>query len=190
MPTKRAQVQETLTHTAGRMLQQMQRHRGVRSQRRGRRCRRRCGAGGNTLSSITQTHRTKKTRHALNARHRIAACNAGSMRANPCLTPPFPCTVCAAAVWMGRTCERSRDGCLVLPRRTQTRSGLVVIIRPQRLLYTQRPGRGPGRTRSHFELPLHTFERPAFIGGIRIQLLTKKRTNTKLFARYRLNTVN
>ena len=79
-------------------------------QRRGRRCRRRRGAGGNTLSLITQTHRTKKPRHVLNARHRIAACNAGSIRANPCLTPPFPCTACAAAVWMGRTCERSRDG--------------------------------------------------------------------------------
>jgi len=52
-----------------------------------------------------------ETRHALNARHlRDTACNAGSMRANPCLTPPFPCTACAVAVWMGRTCERSRDG--------------------------------------------------------------------------------
>jgi len=92
------------------MLQWMQRHRGVRSQRRDRRCRRRSSAGGNTPSSITQTHRTRKTRHALNARHRVAACNASSMRANPHLTPPFPCTTRAPAVWMGRTCKRSRDG--------------------------------------------------------------------------------
>jgi len=63
--------------------------------------------------------RTKKTRHALNARHRIAACNAGSMRANPCLTPPFPCRAYATAVCMGRTCERG----LVLPRRMQTSQG-------------------------------------------------------------------
>ena len=109
-PTKRAQAQETLTHAAGWMLHRMQWHWVVRSQRRGRRYRRRRCAGGNTLSSITQTHRTKKTRHALNARHRIAACNAGSMRVNPCPTPPFPCTACATAVWMRRTCERSRDG--------------------------------------------------------------------------------
>jgi len=120
------------------MLQQMQRHQGVRSQRRDRRGRRRRGTRGNTLSSITQTHRTKKTRHALNARHRIAACNAGSMRANSCLTPPFPCTACAEAVWMGRTCERSRDGAW-LPRRMQTRSGLVVIIRPPAIALHQTP---------------------------------------------------
>ena len=88
MQTKRAQAQETLTHVAGWMLQRMQRHLGVRSQRRSRRCRRCRGAWGNTLSSITQTHWTKKTRHVLNARYRIAACNAGSMRINPCLTPP------------------------------------------------------------------------------------------------------
>jgi len=153
------------------MLQRMQRHRGVRSQRRGRRCRRRRGAGVNTLSSITQTHRTKKTRHTLNVRHRIAACNAGSMRANPCLTPIFPC---AAAVWMGRTCERSRDGAWCCQGARKQDQGQWSSYALQRLLYTQRPGRGPGRTRSHFELPLHTFERSAFFGGIRIQLLTKK----------------
>jgi len=153
------------------MLQRMQRHWGVRSQRRGTRCRRRRGARGNTLSSITQTHRTKKTRHALNARHRIAACNAGSMRA----TPPFPCTACAAAVWMGRTCERSRDGAWCYQGARKQDQGEWSSYALQRLLYTQR--RGPGRTRSHFEL---TFEWPAFLGGIRIQLLTKKE-QTKIF---------
>jgi len=114
----------------------LQLHLGVHSQRHaghGRRYRRYSGAGGNTLSLITQTHQTKKTRHALNAtrhalnaRHCISACNAGNMQANPCLTPPFPCTAYTASVWMARTCER----CLVLPRRMQTRSGQVLIIRP------------------------------------------------------------
>jgi len=41
---ERAQAQETLTYAAGWMLQRKQRHRGVRSQRHGRRCIRRRGA--------------------------------------------------------------------------------------------------------------------------------------------------
>jgi len=56
-----AQTQGTPTYAAGCMLQRMQRHRGVRSQRRGMRCWRRSGAGGNTLTSRTQTYWTKKT---------------------------------------------------------------------------------------------------------------------------------
>ena len=70
------------------------------------------GAGGNTLNSITQTHWTKKTRYTLNARKHVVACSVNSMRANPRLTPPFPCTARAPEVWMGRTCKRSRDGIL------------------------------------------------------------------------------
>jgi len=107
MPTKRAHAQSTLTHAASCMLQRMQQDQGVRSQRR---CRR---SVGNTLTAITQTHQTKRTQHALNARHRITACNASIMRANPRLTPHFPhfpCTARAPAVWMGRTCKQSRDG--------------------------------------------------------------------------------
>ena len=79
----------------------MQQHLGVHSQRRGRRCRRHCGALGITLSSTAQTTRAKKTRHALNARQHVAACNVSSMQTNPSLTPPFLCT----ARGMGRTCD-------------------------------------------------------------------------------------
>jgi len=108
----------------------MQRHQGVRSQRRGRRCRRRNGAVDNTLTAITQTHQTNRTKHALNAGHRVAASNAGIMRASPRLTPHVLYTARAPAVWMGRTCKRSRGWRSVLPVRMQTRSGLMVVVCP------------------------------------------------------------
>ena len=65
-----------------------------------------------SLTVIPLTHRTKRTKHALNARHRAAACSASIMRGSPRITPNFPCTARAPAVWMGRTCKRSRDGAL------------------------------------------------------------------------------
>ena len=103
---------------------------GVRSQRRGRRRRRRSGAVDNTLTAMTQTHQTKRTEHALNARHRVAASNASIMRASLRLTPHFPCTARAPAVWMGCTCKQSREWRSVLPVRMQTRSGLTVVVCP------------------------------------------------------------
>jgi len=48
------------------------------------------GAGGNTLNSRTQTRRTKRRRHAHNARPRFAACNLSSMSADPRLPHPVP----------------------------------------------------------------------------------------------------
>jgi len=51
-------------------------------------------ARGNTLNSRTQTRRTKRTRHAHNARPRFAACNSSSMPADlrlPHRCPPTPC---------------------------------------------------------------------------------------------------
>jgi len=77
----------------------MQRHQGVRSQRRARRCRRRSGAVDNTLTAITQTHQTNRTKHALNAGHCVATSNAGIMRASPCLTLHVLYTARAPAVW-------------------------------------------------------------------------------------------
>ena len=85
----------------------MQRHQGVRSQQRGRRCRRRNGAVDNTLTMITQTHQTKRTKHALNAGHSVAASNAGIMRASPRLTIHVLYTSHDPVVWMGCTCKRS-----------------------------------------------------------------------------------
>jgi len=69
-PTEHAQW--TLTHSASCSFQRMKRHQGVRSQRRGRRCRRRSGTVDNTLTAITQTQQTNRTKHALNAGHRGA----------------------------------------------------------------------------------------------------------------------
>jgi len=129
-PTKRAHTQWTLTHAASCIFQRMQRHQSVRSQRRGRRCRRRSGAVDNTLTAITQTHQTNRTKHALNAGHRVATSNAGIMRASPCLTLHVLYTARAPAVWMGRTCKWSRGWRSVLPVRMQTRSGLMVIVFP------------------------------------------------------------
>ena len=45
-----------------------------------------------SVTAITLTHQTKRTKHALNARHRAAACNASIMRGSPRVTPHFPCT--------------------------------------------------------------------------------------------------
>jgi len=71
-PTERAHAQWTLTHAASCSFQRMQRRQGVRSQRRGKRCRRRSGTVDNTLTVITQTHQTNRTKHALTAGHRGA----------------------------------------------------------------------------------------------------------------------
>ena len=61
----------------------------------------------------------------------------------------------------------------------QTRSGLVVIVRPPAIaLHPTPPVEAPaGRAPTSTTL----FERPAFFGGIRIQLLTKKKKQTKKF---------
>jgi len=130
MPTKRAHAQWTLTHAVSCIFQRMQRHQGVSSQRRGRRYRRRNGAVDNTLTAITQTHQTNRTKHALDTGHRVAASNAGIMRASPRLKPHVLYTARAPAVWMGRTCKRSRGWRSVLPVRMQTRSGLMVVVCP------------------------------------------------------------
>ena len=112
------------------IFQRMQRHQGVRSQRRGRRFRRRSGAVDNTLTAITHTHQTNRTKHALNAGHRVATSNAGIMRVSPCLTPHVLYTARAPAVWIGRTCKRSQGWRSVLPVRMQTRSGVMVVVCP------------------------------------------------------------
>jgi len=117
----------------------MQRSQGMRSQRRGRRCRRRSGAVDNTLTVITQTHQTKMTKHALNARHRVAASNAGIMRDSPRLTPHVLYTARAPTVWMGRTCKRSQGWRSVLPVRMQTRSGRMVVVCPPVIALLQTP---------------------------------------------------
>jgi len=184
MQTKRAQAQETQTQSCW-MLQRMQRHRGMRSQRRGRRCRRRRGARGNTLRVITQTHRTKKTRHALHARHRIAACNAGSMRANPCLIPPQP------ALQRSGWDARASGPVMVLGvakahankiRASGHRTPSSDCSTPNA------PGRGPGRTRSHFHYTL--WKARVFWWNSNSTFDKKKETNKKVFVRYRLNTVD
>ena len=108
----------------------MHRHQGVRSQQHGRRCRRHNGAVDNTLTMITQTHQTKRTKHALNAGHSVAASNAGIMRASPRLTIHVLYTSHDPVVWMGCTCKRSRGWSSVLPVRMQTRSGLIVVVCP------------------------------------------------------------
>jgi len=123
MPTKRAHAQWTLTHAASCIFQRMQWHQGVRSQRRARRCRRRSGAVDNTLTVITQTHQTNRTKHALNAGHCVATSNAGIMRASPCLTPHVLYAARAPVVWMGRTCKRSRGWRSVLPVRMKQDQG-------------------------------------------------------------------
>jgi len=142
------------------MLQQMQRHQGVRSQRRGRRCRRRSGAVDNTLTAITQTHQTKRTKHALNARHRVAASNAGIMRASPRLTPHVLYTARAPTVWMGRTCKRSQGWRSMLPVRMQTRSGLMVVVCPPviALLQTHPVAAPAGRAFTSTTLTFHHSE--------------------------------
>ena len=115
----------TLTHAAG-CIQRTQRHWSIRSRRRSVGRQRQWRAAPprgqfvfpnsaiicDSLTAITLTHRTKRTKHALNARHRAAACNASIMRGSPRVTPHFPCTARAPAVWIGRTCKRSRDGTL------------------------------------------------------------------------------
>jgi len=68
----------------------------------------------------------------------------------------------------------------------RAKSGLVVIIRPPAIALHPTPPEAPAE---RAPLPLQTFEMPAFYGGIRIQLFTKK-NKQKLFVRYRLNTVN
>jgi len=114
MPTKRAHAQWTLTHAASCIFQRMQWHQGVRSQCRARRCRRRSGAVDNTLTAITQTHQTNRTKYALNVGHRVGTSNAGSMRVSPGLTPHVLYAARAPAVWMGRTCQRCRGWSSVL----------------------------------------------------------------------------
>ena len=91
-------------------IQRTQQHRSMRSRRRGVRFQRRSGVGDTTLSSRTPTHWTKRTRHAHNARPRVAACIASGMRAAPRLALQCLPTVCTLAVLMGRTSKRSRDG--------------------------------------------------------------------------------
>jgi len=90
---------------------------------------RRCGQYTDR-AAITQTHQTNRTKHALNAGHCVATSNAGIMRASPCLTLHVLYTARAPAVWMGRTCKWSRGWRSVLPVRMQTRSGLMVVVRP------------------------------------------------------------
>jgi len=139
MPTKRAHAQWTLTHAASCIFQQMQRHQGVRSQRRGSCCRCRNGVIDNTLTAITQTHQTNRTKHALNAGHCVGASNAGIMRASPRLAPHVLYTARAPSVWMGRTCKRSRGWRSVLPVRMHTRSGLMVIVCPPVIALLSKP---------------------------------------------------
>ena len=120
------------------------------SQRRGRRCRRRSGAVGNTLAVITQTYQITRTGHTLNARHRNAACNASIMPANPRLTYHFPCTTHAPAVWMGRTCKQSRDGapCCQYACKQDRANGCRMPSSDRSP--PNATGSGPGRTRFHF----------------------------------------
>jgi len=141
------------------MLQRMYWHRGVRSHRRGRRCRRRHGARGSTLSLIIQTHQTKKTRHALNARHCIAACNAGSMRANPCLTPPFLTPLSRAQPALKRSGWDARASGPVMVLSVAKAHANKIRVNghhtPSSDCSTPNAtGRGPGRTRSHFHYTL------------------------------------
>jgi len=132
------------------MLQRMQRHQGVRSQRRGRRCRRRSGAVGNILTAITQTHQTKRTTHALNARHRVAACNASIMRANPRLTPHFH-----AQLALQRSEWDARASGPGMALRVVSAHANKIRANGRRMRSSDRstpnaPGSGPGRTRFHF----------------------------------------
>ena len=113
----------------------------------------------NTLTVITQTHQTKRTKHALNARHRVAASNAGIMRASPRLTPHVLYTARAPTVWMGRTCKRSQGWRSVLPVRMQTRSGLMVVVCPPVIVLQTPPVAAPaGRAFTSTTLTFHHSE--------------------------------
>jgi len=124
MPTKRAQAQCAL----GCMLQQMPRHRGVRSRRRGRRCRRCSDAGGNTLYLRTQTHRTKRqgtrtTRGTALLRAMRAAC-----KPTPTWHPDSrPQPALQRSGWDARA-----SGLMMALRvaNAHARSGLMLVVRP------------------------------------------------------------
>jgi len=79
-------------------IQHIHWHWAWRSLRSGMRYWHRSGARGNTLTSTTETHQTKKTRHVHNARPRVPVCNANSMRTKPRFTPQCPPTAHAPAV--------------------------------------------------------------------------------------------
>jgi len=133
----------TLTHAAD-CIQSTQQHRSIRSRRRSVSCQRQWRAAPprgrfvfpnsaiicDSLTVITLTHRTKRTKHALNARHRAAACNANIMRGSP-HNAPFPMHSSRSS-GLDRTHVQAVPGWRsVLPMRMQTISRLMVVVCPQ-----------------------------------------------------------
>jgi len=138
---KRSQMQALSHMQPAAFNAHWQRHRSIRSQRRSVGCQRQWRAAPprgqfvlpnsaircDSLTAITLTHRAKRTKHALNARQRAAACNASIMRGSPRVTPHFPCTARAPAagnwgVTWGVTLVLASSGSHVRKREFRLRS--------------------------------------------------------------------